>query len=241
MWGPTGQGARRVTDSSAGAHRCHLRRCRTAASVLANPDLTSDVPPALVDYVFAEATERDARLLGVSSVVHWEWFESWREAVSTFLPRYAHEQGEVRGVFPINVPYLLEAFPWWDDGEFHRVVTGADGAALAVFRPRQWRGVHGTATGADEPFYLTPEQMAAELAGYPRGTVTWVYMTSDGGLSLQNSFMAMVSLLPDHVRLVSADAAARLAVEPAQQGGRSAARRRGAVGALTPAESLRAG
>ena len=54
--------------------------------------------------------------------------------------------------------------------------------------------------------------MAEELGGYPRGTVTWVYMTSDGGLNLENSFMALVRLLPDHVRLVSADTASRLAL-----------------------------
>ena len=55
--------------------------------------------------------------------------------------------------------------------------------------------------------------MAEELSNYPPGTVTWVYMTSDGGLSLENSFMELVGLLPEHVQLVSADTAARLALE----------------------------
>ena len=54
--------------------------------------------------------------------------------------------------------------------------------------------------------------MAEELGGYPKGTVTWVYMTSDGGLNLDNSFLAMAKLLPEHVKLVSADSAVKLAL-----------------------------
>jgi hypothetical protein len=54
--------------------------------------------------------------------------------------------------------------------------------------------------------------MAEELGNYPPGTVTGVYMTSDGGLNLENSFMALVKVLPSHVQLVSADTAARLAL-----------------------------
>jgi len=54
--------------------------------------------------------------------------------------------------------------------------------------------------------------MAEELGSYPPGTVTWVYMTSDGGLSLDNSFMELERILPSHVQLVSTDAAARLAL-----------------------------
>lgn len=37
-------------------------------------------------------------------------------------------------------------------------------------------------------------------------------MTSDGGLTLENSFLALGTLLPPHVRLVSTDTAARLAI-----------------------------
>ena len=55
--------------------------------------------------------------------------------------------------------------------------------------------------------------MAQELGAYPRGTVTGIYMTSDGGLNLQNSVMELVTILPEHVRLVSADTAVQLALE----------------------------
>lgn len=54
--------------------------------------------------------------------------------------------------------------------------------------------------------------MAEKLGGYPPGTITWVYMTSDGGLNLDNSFNELVPLLPSHVQLVSTDTAAKLAL-----------------------------
>jgi hypothetical protein len=80
-----------------------------------------------------------------------------------------------------------------------------------VFRPREWRGVDDDT----DPFFQSPERLAEELGGYPRGTVTWMYMTSDGGLTLENSFMELSGILPPHVRLVSADTAARLALSSA--------------------------
>lgn len=163
---------------------------------------------------FVTATEQDARLLGVQSVVHWDWFDTWKDAESDFLPKYATQDGAIRGILPINVPYFFETFPWWQPDEFYRVLTGADGGQIVVFRPRQWRGV----TGADEydpKFSLSPQELADEIAAYPAGTVTWVYMTSDGGLNLENAFLPLVKLLPEHVQLVSADAAAKLALDAA--------------------------
>ena len=161
---------------------------------------------------FVQATERDARILGVHGTVHWDWFDSWPGAQSDFLPRYARADGAIQGVFPVNVPYMLPAFPDWAPDRFYQVLAGADGGTVVVFRPREWRGVDDSGSGATDPFFLSPQRMADELAGYPPGTVTWVYMTSDGGLSLQNSFMELVRLLPPHVQLVSADTASRLAL-----------------------------
>lgn len=157
---------------------------------------------------FVRATERDACILGVSGTVHWDWLGTWHDAERTFLPRYASVGGPIRGVFPVNVPYLVEAFPWWPRDRFFEVLTGPDGGRVAVFRPREWRGVDDDSS----PFFQSPARMAEEIGGYPRGTVTWVYMTSDGGLTLDNSFTALAGLLPDHVQLVSADTAASLAL-----------------------------
>ena len=162
---------------------------------------------------FVTATEQDARILGITGTVHWEWFDSWHNAEDNFLPKYATASGAIRGVFPVNVPYKFNAFPWWPKERFFEVLSGADGGSVVVFRPREWRGV------ADDTDVATqsPQKMADELSGYPAGTVSWVYMTSDGGLTLDNSFMAMSKLLPAHVQLVSADTAVKLALAASKQ------------------------
>jgi hypothetical protein len=157
---------------------------------------------------FVAETEQDARILGTTGTVHWEWFDSWHDAEDLFLPKYATANGPVRGIFPINVPYKLIAFPWWPKDRFFEVLSGADGGQVVVFRPREWRGVNDDA----DQHFQSPQKMADELGGHPKGTVTWVYMTSDGGLTLENSFLAMSKLLPPHVQLVSADTATKLAL-----------------------------
>ncbi len=156
---------------------------------------------------FVSATEQDARVLGVNSTVHWDWFDTWKRAEDHFLPKYARAEGVIRGVFPVNVPYMSPTFTWWPSDRFFNVLAGEDGSEVVVFRPRQWRGIDNS-----DEFFLSPQNMAQELGNYPPGTITWVYMTSDGGLNLENSFMELVKLLPSHVQLVSADTAARLAL-----------------------------
>ncbi len=157
---------------------------------------------------FVAATEQDARVLGVNGTVHWDWFDSWQRAEDNFLPKYAKAGGIIRGVFPVNVPYSLPIFTWWPSDQFFKVLVGVDSGKAVVFRPREWRGVDDS----DTVFFKSPQNMAAELDSYPPGTVTWVYMTSDGGLSLQNSFNELVKILPSHVQLVSTDTATRLAL-----------------------------
>jgi hypothetical protein len=152
---------------------------------------------------FVSETEADARLLGTHSTVDWEWFTTWNDAVNDFLPKYA--MGNViQGIIAVNVPYLIEAFPSWGDDKFYEVID----EKVVLFRPREWRGIDDS-----DKFHLSPAIMADEIANYPRGTVTAIYMTSDGGLSLENSYEALTGLLADHVELVDADTAARLALE----------------------------
>jgi hypothetical protein len=157
---------------------------------------------------FVASTEQDARILGVTGTVHWDWYDSWHVAEDEFLPKYATASGTIRGVFPVDVPYSSVAFPWWPVNQFFEVLTGGDGGQVVVFRPREWRGVNDDTM----PYFLSPQAFANEIEGYPPGTVTWVYMTSDGGLSLDNAFYPLTKLLPANVQLVSADAAAQLAI-----------------------------
>lgn len=161
---------------------------------------------------FVAATEHDARLLGANSTVHWEFFHKWRYAENVFLPKYAREDSAITGVFPVNVPYMFPTGTWRRD-QFFKVIEGQDGGKVVLFRPRQWRGVDDGRFFMDKKFFLSPKNMAEELGAYPRGTVTGIYMTSDGGLNLNNSIMELVKILPEHVRLVSADTAVRLALE----------------------------
>lgn len=176
----------------------------------------ASLDPGVQD-AFVHETEAAATILGTSSTVHWEWFTTWQQAEGEFLPRYARG-GVIRGIFPVNVPYMLPTFTGWKANQTVKLLSDADGAKVALFRPREWRGVDGSGSGIVAPFYLRPEDMAQELGGYPRGSVAYVYMTSDGGLDLANSISALIPLLPSHVRLVSADAAARLALEAAGGG-----------------------
>lgn len=157
---------------------------------------------------FVRATEDDACALGLTGTVHWDWAGTWEDAVRSFLPKYARRGGPIRGIFPTNVPYPLPAFPSWPASRFYAVIEGTDGGQIAVFKPRQWRGV----SSDTDRFLYRPQRMADEIAAYPRGTITWVYMTSDGGLTLQNSLLTLAGLLPEHVQLVSTDTAARLAL-----------------------------
>jgi GxGYxYP putative glycoside hydrolase C-terminal domain len=161
---------------------------------------------------FVAATEQDARILDTNSTIHWDWATTWQRAETQFLPKYAKQGGDIRGIFPVNVPYMFPTFTWWNPNQFFKLLIGDDGGEVVLFRPREWRGIDDSGSGITEPFYLSPANMAEELANYPLGTVSYVYMTSDGGLNLENSFMAMVELLPAHVRLVSGDTAVRLAL-----------------------------
>lgn len=162
---------------------------------------------------FVAATETDARILDTNSTIHWDWATTWQRAETVFLPKYAKEEGTIKGVFPVNVPYMLPTFTWWDPNQFFKVLIGQDGGEVVLFRPREWRGIDDSGSGITKEFYLSPENMADELSNYPLGTVSYVYMTSDGGLNLENSFMAIVQLLPAHVQLVSTDTASRLAID----------------------------
>jgi hypothetical protein len=165
---------------------------------------------------FVAATEQDARILGADSTIDWEWCLTWHGAETEFLPKYA-KNGVIGGVFPVNVPYMFPTFTW-SANEFFKLLTGPDGGEVVLFRPQEWRGVDESGSGILKDFFLSPADMAAELGNFPAGTVAYVYMTSDGGLSLENAFLPLVKLLPAHVRLVSTATAVRLALAARETG-----------------------
>eukprot|EP00586_Coscinodiscus_wailesii_P001043 CAMPEP_0172483080 /NCGR_PEP_ID=MMETSP1066-20121228/9895_1 /TAXON_ID=671091 /ORGANISM="Coscinodiscus wailesii, Strain CCMP2513" /LENGTH=612 /DNA_ID=CAMNT_0013246735 /DNA_START=39 /DNA_END=1877 /DNA_ORIENTATION=- len=156
---------------------------------------------------FIKQTEQDAILLDTKSTVHWDWFTSWHKAEKEVIPKYG-ERGVINGVFPTNVPFFLPTGTWPRDGAtFYKVFRKEKHHPVVLFRPRAWRGVHGSG-----PYLKSPQEMSNEIALYPKGTVAYVYMTSDQGLTLSNSFLELVDILPPHVRLVSTMAATQLAL-----------------------------
>ena len=157
---------------------------------------------------FVASTERDARILGTHTTVHWDQNGTWQAAETQFLPKYGHAGGQIRGIVPVNVPYVYSPFPGWSANETYRVLEGEDGTPVVVFQQQEWRGVDDS----DPEFLPSPANMLNRINGYPAGSVMVVYMTSDGGLSLTNSFMELVKILPANVQVVSTDAAAELAL-----------------------------
>jgi hypothetical protein len=159
-------------------------------------------------------TEEDALMLSTSGTVHWEWFGHWNKAVDNFMPRYSaltgtKGRGIVRGIFPVNVPFNMPMGAIFKPLEYYRVLA----KDLVLFRPREWRG---SSNHSGIPFshreYLSPSQLAAELSHLPRGTITWIYLTSDGGGNL-TSVYDMVSQLDSHVSVVSHESLIDLALQ----------------------------
>lgn len=159
---------------------------------------------------FVRNTEVDCQLLNCSGTVAWEWFDGWPSAIKHYFPKYA-KHGVVKAGFAVNVPYMLPVPSFWDlfKDEFYKVLGGR----FVLFRPREWRGT--SEQGGGIPFnkrtLLSAIHMAEEVNGYPKGTVTNIYLTSDGGARLSDVY-DMVALLDEHVQLVPADTAANLAL-----------------------------
>jgi len=166
---------------------------------------------ASVQAAFVAATEADAALLNSSASVAWEVDGTWEAAIGSYFPRYAG--GQLRAMFAVNVPYLLPTVAWGNASVL--LVAGAAGSApLALFAPREWRGTGASPDPLDAPFFLSVSQQAAALAALPRGTVTAIYGTSDGGLSWTD-LAALAGALPPHVKVVAAEQIGELAREAA--------------------------
>ena len=158
-------------------------------------------------------TERVARLMNTSGTVDWEWFLTWADAFKNYFPRYA-AAGAVRGLFGVDVPFLLPTLPFLGKHDSYAIVDGntAAGGRVVVFQPREWRGSGNTTLPFAKKDYYTPVEMAAELNGNEVGTVSYIYLTSDGGASLAQ-FDALVPLLAPHVEVVDHNTIVAMALQ----------------------------
>lgn len=161
---------------------------------------------------FVKLTEQDAHLMNLSGTVHWEFSATWGSAIKNFFPQYA-ANGIIQACFAVNVPF---PFPVLDfkKGEHYKLLSNGKGGQTVLFAPREWRG-NGTASlplHIDKSNVLSPQAMAAELNGYPKGTVSHIYTTSDGGFNL-DQLIQMISHLDEHVKLVSPNEVAMRAIQ----------------------------
>ena len=149
---------------------------------------------------FVERTQQDCQLLFTTGSVHWEWFYGWQQAFDDYFPEYLSSQESqscVKSFFGTDVPYNLPTNVIWTD---HFIILEED---VVVFKPREWRGTNkeGAPIFAEHN-YLSEEEMAAEINGYDHGSVSHLYLTSDGGMNLPTLY-TMIDMLEDHVKIVN--------------------------------------
>ena len=150
---------------------------------------------------FVKRTQQDCDLLMATGSVHWEWFYGWQQAFDRYFPEYSKQPNStlscVRSFFGTDVPYNLPTNVIWTDK--FKMLEGD----VFVFQPREWRGTNKEGIPIfSEQNYLTEEEMADEINGYTKGTVSHLYLTSDGGMNLSILYK-MISLLEDHVKIVN--------------------------------------
>ncbi len=153
-------------------------------------------------------TEDDGVILSTSATIEWEWIGHWKKALSDYYPRYS-ERNIVKGIFTTNVPFMLPVPSIFSPGEYFKIVDDN----VVVFKPREWRGTAEGAAPLTKHNFLTVEQMATELNDLlPVGTVTWIYITSDGGAGLDMLY-DLVDVLDEHVKVVNHETLIDLALQ----------------------------
>lgn len=149
---------------------------------------------------FVEATEHDAWLMNTSGTVSWEFTSTWYSAIQNYFPRYGKQ---IQACFAVNVPYFVPIRAFKRD-EHYKILSSTANTSVVLFAPREWRGKDSPNIPFVKPTGLTPAEMAAEVSSYPKGTVSHIYATSDGGFDFQQ-LTEMVDALEDHVRLVGSN------------------------------------
>jgi len=164
--------------------------------------------PADVQAQYVKDTERDCELLTTSGSVHWEFLGHWGKAMGEYFPQYS-PAGIVKGFFAVNVPYNVPMVEVFRPGEFYKIV----GDNVVVFRPREWRG---TEFSRNVPLsrrqFLSVKEQTAVLEHLPPGSMTCLYITSDGGGGLDMIY-DLVKGLDSRIKVVSHEALIDLALQ----------------------------
>ena len=151
----------------------------------------------------------------------------WRMAEQDYYPRYSQLASTVKTFFTVNAPAFLPQTTFHPD-EQYKVLDGD----VVVFKNNEWRGrsleqaikIQNLPAGKGETFdimldeetLLTPEQQAARINELPLGTVSYLYLTSDGStdeLPMNISALnELVEQLEDHVQVVDPVTVRRMAL-----------------------------
>jgi len=156
-------------------------------------------------------TEQDCVLYNTSGTVAWDFVGTWGKGIKNYYPRYS-AKGIVSAFFAVNVPFFAPVAAF---GLHEKYKLLGEHKNVVLFRPREWRGGGTSITPKilhPEPQEIDAKGMAEEINGYPKGTVSHLYVTSDGGASLDLIY-DMVEQLEEHVTLVTAQQLARMATQ----------------------------
>jgi len=163
---------------------------------------------------FVSQTEVDAILFNTSTTVEWEFMGTWENAIQTYIPRYGNN-GIIKGLFAVNVPYMIPIIEFGVNQTYIVVNSSTNkkeslsAGPTFLFRPNEWRGTTGGALLP--PFMLNATAFASLINNdYPLGTITHIYLTSDGG-ARWSDFTDLYNLLAEYVEVVPPDTLVDLA------------------------------
>ena len=148
---------------------------------------------------FVRLTEQDALAHDTDTLVAWEVAGTWVNALEQYFPRYRANR-VIRSVLAMNVPYVVPPFSLPGLDTSYRLFSG-----LAVFQPIIWRGTDGR-----DDFHLSTDDLASRINGLERGSLRFIYTSSDGGFELRDVHDLMRKL-EGHVEVVSSKSMATLA------------------------------
>jgi len=157
---------------------------------------------------FVKLTEEDCEMYNTSVTVDWEFMGTWKHAIDNFYPKYS-ERNVVRGIVPVNVPYM---FPVLELLETKYSSFDIVNDNVVLFQPNEWRGSGGgnPKIPFDHDRNLPAKDMADKINNFKTGTVEAIYITSDGGASLDLIYN-MTQYLDEHVEIVSHEVLVRMA------------------------------
>lgn len=166
----------------------------------------AEMPPDVLQS-YVHNTEVDCQLMSTSGTIEWEWIAHWKAAVNNYYPLYS-ANNIVKGLFTVNVPFNLPVPTIWEPLQYYQIIENN----VVVFKPREWRGTGGGDAPLSHHNFLSVENMAKELEALPEGTVTWIYMTSDGGGGIDMMY-DLVNQLDPRVKIVNHESLIDLALQ----------------------------